>query len=332
MPTPEPQPNPRRTGRLGDGLDVSPMGLGCMVLTGTYAVADRDEAVATFHRAIELGVTFLDTADAYGGGDNERFLGTLLAPVRDRVVVASKFGLVHRAGEGAVIDSRPERAAACCDASLLRLGIDHLDLYYAHRIDRAVPLDETIGAMAALVHAGKVRHLGVCELDGDELRRACAVHPIAALQSEWSLWARDIERDALPAARALGVGIVPYGPLGRGFLTGAIAADSALDAADVRGKDPRFAEHRRANLGLVEELRLIAAANGASPAQIALAWLLAQGDDVVPIPGVEKRTYLYDDVGALDVVLDAAQLDRLGAVFAPGAALGDADDVHMRRR
>ena len=320
-----------RTARLGDGLSVSALGVGCMVFTGTYAAADPDESVATFHRALELGVTFLDTADAYSAGENERFLGPLVAPVRDRVVLATKFGLVSGARDNP-IDSRPERAAPCLEASLHRLGVDHVDLFYAHRIDRAVPLEETIGAMAALVTAGKARHLGVCELDGDELRRAHAVHPIAALQSEWSLFNRDIERDALGTARELGIGIVPYGPLGRGLLTGAIASPAAFAKGDLRRHDPRLTEHFDANVALLAALRAVAAAHGATPAQVALAWLLAQGDDVAPIPGAEKRAYLEDNMGALRVELTADDVARLSAVFAPGAVQGDGDGVHLRRR
>lgn len=312
------------------GLRVSRLGLGCMVLSAMYGTPDGDEAVATFDRALERGVTLLDTADAYTEGANERLVGSLLRGRRERVVLATKFGLRrHPSGRGAGIHGRPDYVWASCDGSLARLGVDHIDLYYQHRVDPDVPIEETVGAMAALVTAGKVRHLGLCEALPDEIERAHAVHPITALQSEWSLWARGIEQGALATARRLGIGIVPYGPLGRGFLTGAPPAPAA---GDVRAADPRFGgENRDHNLRLVAELRTLADERGATPAQVALAWLLHQGDDVVPIPGTERRAFLDDNLGAVDVALSPADLARLDATFGAGAA-GNADGVHLRDR
>jgi aryl-alcohol dehydrogenase-like predicted oxidoreductase len=271
----------------------------------------------------------LDTADAYSAGENERFVGSHLAGRRDQVVLASKFGLVARAdGEG--VDGRPERVRQACEDSLRRLRTDHIDLYYLHRVDPAVPIEESIGAMADLVAAGKVRHLGICEALPDEIERAHRTHPITALQSEWSLWARGIEDAALQAARALGIGIVPYAPLGRGFLTGAITS-SALPETDVRSGDPRFAEENLGhNLRLVDTLREMAAEKGATPAQLALAWLRSRGDDVVPIPGTERRSFLDENVGSLAIVLTPDELDLLEKRFRPGVAAGNADHSHMR--
>ncbi|MDQ1395437.1 MAG: hypothetical protein QOG64_696, partial [Acidimicrobiaceae bacterium] len=278
----------------GSELRVSVLGLGCMVLSGTYGTPDADESVATFDLALDLGVTLLDTADSYSAGDNERLIGRLLQGRRDGVVLSSKMGLVP-GPSGPAVDARPERVPACIDGSLERLGVDHLDLWYLHRVDRRVPIEETVGAMAEQVRAGKVLHLGLCEVSPDELRRAARVHPIAALQSEWSLVGREIERGCVAAARELGAGLVPFSPLGRGFLNGAITSSSRFTPPDPRARDPRFAPpHLDHNLELLDVLRKVAAARGATTGQVALAWLKAQGPDVVPIPGAERRSFLRE--------------------------------------
>ncbi|MDQ6915857.1 MAG: aldo/keto reductase [Actinomycetota bacterium] len=312
--------------RLGaQGLEVSTIGLGCMGMSEFYGAADEAEAVATIHRALELGVTFLDTADMYGSGDNERLVGRAIAGRRDEVELATKFGIVR--GEDPTdrrIEGRAEYVHEACDASLRRLGVDHLDLYYQHRVDADVPIEETVGAMAELVAAGKVRHLGLSEAAPATLRRACAVHPITALQSEWSLWSRDVEAEVLPTARELGVGFVAYSPLGRGFLTGALTSTDDLDPDDFRRHNPRFAgENLERNLQLVQAVRDMAAEKGVAPAQLALAWLLHQGDDVVPIPGTKRRRWLEQNAGAVEVRLSAEDLRRLDEALPPGAAAGD---------
>jgi aryl-alcohol dehydrogenase-like predicted oxidoreductase len=310
------------------GLEVSAMGLGCMVLTPIYGTPDAGEAVATFHRAVEIGVTLFDTADSYASGDNERLVGRLIAPYRDRVTLASKFGIVA-SEHGITADSRPEYARASCDESLQRLGVDHIDLYYLHRADPSVPIEDTVGAMGELVAAGKVGYIGVCELSPEDLRRAHAVHPISALQSEWSLFERKLEQDCVPVARELGIGLVPYAPLGRGFLTGAI--NSELGAGDHRSSDPRFTGDNLAeNLRRVAVLRQLAESLAASPAQVALAWLTAQGDDVVPIPGAERRAYLEENVGGLSIHLSADDLATLDATFPVGALTRDARQFLLR--
>jgi aryl-alcohol dehydrogenase-like predicted oxidoreductase len=321
-----------RTVALGrQGLQVSELGLGCMVLSGMYRTPDPEESVATFRRAVELGITLFDTADSYSAGENELFVGRVLGSSRPTVTVASKFGLVPR-GDGTVgVDGRPEYATACCDASLGRLGIDHIDLYYLHRVDPDVPIDETVGAMGELVAAGKVRYIGLCEVSGEQLRRAHATHPITAVQSEWSLWARQIERQCGPVARELGVGLVAYAPLARGFFAGAVTSRSAFAGGDLRASDPRFAaENLATNLRLLEVVRDVAAAKQATPAQIALAWLRAQGDDVVPIPGTEQRVWLEENVGALRIRFTAEELAVLDAAFPEGVAAGNADGVLLR--
>jgi aryl-alcohol dehydrogenase-like predicted oxidoreductase len=315
------------------GLHVSELGIGCMVMSGMYRTPEPDEAVATFHRAIELGITLFDTADAYSAGENERFVGRVLAGCRDAVTVATKFGLVPRPDGSVGIDGRPAYARACCDASLERLGVDHIDLYYLHRVDPSVPIEDSVGAMGELVSAGKVRYIGVCEVSSDELKRAHVTHPVTAVQSEWSLFARAIERDCVPVARELGVGMVPYGPLGRGFLAGAITTRAAFDAGDLRAADPRFSDDNLGtNLRLLDMLAEVALSKGATAAQVALAWLRAQGDDVVPIPGTEQRRFLEENVGALAVSFSADELAELDAAFTEGVVAGNADGVHMRNR
>jgi aryl-alcohol dehydrogenase-like predicted oxidoreductase len=314
------------TRTLGKGLEVSAQGLGCMGMSQVYGPADEAESLATIDRALELGVTFLDTADVYGLGHNEELVGRAIAGRRDGVVLATKFGIVRRADDNSfrAINGRPDYVHSACDASLERLGVDHIDLYYQHRADPNVPIEETVGAMAELVAAGKVRHLGLSEAAGDTIRRAHAVHPISALQSEWSLWSRDIEEDALPAARALGVGIVPYSPLGRGMLTGQIRSADDLSRGDFRRGTPRFdGDNFSRNLEVVEHVRTIATEKGVTPGQLALAWVQAQGDDVVPIPGTKRRTYLEENVAALDVQLNPDDLAELEAVASTGAVAGE---------
>jgi aryl-alcohol dehydrogenase-like predicted oxidoreductase len=306
------------TRQLG-ALTVSAQGLGCMSMTDfAYGPADEDEAVATMHRAIDLGVTFFDTADVYGLTENEKLVGRTLADRRDEVVLATKFGNVFRNGERGV-DGTPEYVHEACDASLERLGVDHIDLYYLHRPDLNVPIEDTVGAMAELVEAGKVRHLGLSEASVDTVNRAAAVTTIAALQSEWSLFSRDIETDVVPACRAHGIGLVPFSPLGRGLLTGAVTKTEALTDNDFRLTNPRFAEGNfEHNLGLVEIVKEIAEARGATPGQVALAWLYAQGDDIVPIPGTKRRKYLEENAAAVEVTLSEEDLARLGALQPAG--------------
>ena len=310
---------------LGDGLEVSALGLGCMGMSDFYADRHEGEAIATIHEALDRGVSLLDTADMYGPFTNERLVGQAIQDRRDEVIIATKFGNVRdESGAFLGISGRPEYVVACCDASLQRLGVEVIDLYYQHRVDRTVPIEETIGAMADLVRAGKVRHLGMSEASIATLERAVAVHPIAALQTEYSLFSRDPEGGLLEACRRLGVGFVPYSPLGRGLLTGAITSLDALASDDWRRGMPRFApENLDANVALAASVAEIAAELGATSALVALAWVLAQGDDVVPIPGTKRRRYLEENLGALDVVLDAAALARLDAAVPRGSAAGE---------
>lgn len=307
---------PTRT--LG-ALRVSALGLGCMGMSFAYGPADRGEALTTLHRALDLGVTFLDTADVYGAGANEELLAELLRERRAEVVLATKFGLVPGAdGYPGGVNGRPEYVRQACEASLRRLGTDHIDLYYLHRPDTQVPIEDTVGAMADLVSAGLVGHLGLSEASARTLRRAAAVHPIAALQSEWSLFSRDIERSVLPACRELGIGVVPFSPLGRGMLTGGLDG-ATLAPDDFRRRLPRFqGENLDRNLAAVATVREIADAHGATPGQVALAWLLGQGEDVVPIPGTKRVRYLEENTGALDVALTAQDRERLGALRPAG--------------
>ena len=310
--------------KLGDGLEVSALGLGCMPMVGAgaihYGTATEAESIATIHRAIDLGITLFDTAQIYGPHTNEELLGRAIRGRRDGLVIATKFGFRI---ETFAFDASPANVRRACEGSLARLGIDCIDLFYQHRVDPAVPIEETVGALADLVRAGKVRHIGLSEASAATLRRAAAVHPIAALQSEYSLWERGVEREILPTARALGIGFVPYSPLGRGFLTGRIARRADLSEGDYRRHDPRYAEENFArNLTIVAELNAVAAERGASAAQVALAWLLAQGGDVVPIPGSKRRATLEDSAGALDLALRPADLARLDAAAPPGATAG----------
>ena len=314
------------TRRLGTrGLEVSALGLGCMGMSEFYGTTDEAEAIATIHRALELGITFLDTADVYGMGANERLVGKAIQGRRDAVVVATKFGNVRGpTGEPLGISGKPDHVRSACEASLERLGVETIDLYYQHRVDLETPIEETVGAMAELVQEGKVRHLGLSEASAATIRRAHALHPITALQSEYSLWTRDPEAEILPTVRELGIGFVAYSPLGRGFLAGRIRSPDDLEPTDFRRRGPRFqSENLERNLELVAQVEELAEEKGVTPSQLALAWALSRGDDVVPIPGTKRRTYLEENVVALEVELSDEELERLDRAFPPGAAAGD---------
>jgi len=308
--------------RLGS-LEVGAVGLGCATMTSFYDEADRNGAIATIRRARELGVDFLDSSDAYGNGRNEELIAEAVAGHRDEYVIASKFGNIGLQGGPKLADGRPEYVKECCDKSLARLKTDVIDLYYIHRVDADVPIEDTIGAMAELVAAGKVKHLGICEVGAQTVRRAHAVHSIAAIQIEYSLWSRDVEVEILPLCRELGIGFVPYSPLGRGFLTGTVTNPDNLREGDARRRMLRFqGDNFSHNLALVEELKAHAASMNCTPAQLCLAWVLSRGDFIVPIPGTSHVHYLEQNAAAAGIKLNADTEDALGHVFAPGAAAG----------
>ena len=308
---------------LGD-LTVSPIGLGCMGMSAFYGTTDEPEAIATIHRALDLGCTFLDTAELYGPFTNEQLLGKALAGRRDEVTIATKFGIrwapTNENPMRRVIDGSPENVRRSIEASLERLGTDHVDLYFQHRIDPGTPIEETVGALAELVAEGKVRHIGLSEASPDTIRRAHAVHPITAVQTEYSLWSREVENEVLPTLRELGIGLVAYSPLGRGFLSGRFSSPEELDEGDFRRALPRFTgENLQANQRLVAKLGEIAAERGCTSGQLALAWVLAQGEDIVPIPGTKRRTYLEENLAAADIALTAEDLARIDAELPPVA-------------
>ena len=321
----------RQLGR--NGLTVSALGLGCMGMSQGYGPGDDQESVKTIHRALELGITFFDTADAYGRGVNERLVGEALRPHRAQVEIATKFGIVSTAdGMPGGVDGRPAHVAEACDASLARLGVDVIDLYYLHRVDQNTPIEDTVGAMARLVEQGKVRFLGLSEASPATIRRAHLVHPITALQSEYSLWNREPERTVLPVCRELGIGFVPFSPLGRGFLSATVTSLDALSEGDLRRRLPRFqGENFDRNLALAAALRARADARKCTAAQLALAWVLASGEDVVPIPGTKRRTYLEDNAAAASIVLTAVEKQELAALFPIGSAVGERYNSDMMR-
>jgi aryl-alcohol dehydrogenase-like predicted oxidoreductase len=321
--------NKRKLG--SQGLEVSELGLGCMGMTWAYGSADDQESLATLDRALELGITFFDTAEAYGPYKNEELLGRALKGRRERAIIATKFGFRFESGKLVGTDSRPEHVKEVAEASLRRLGTDHIDLYYQHRVDRTVPIEETVGAMADLVRSGKVRFLGLSEAGEDTIRRAHRTHPISALQSEYSLWERNLEPRIIPLLRELGIGLVPFSPLGRGFLTGAAKRAEDYPESDYRHGDPRFqGENFDRNVQAAARVREMAAQKGATPGQIALAWLLHKGDDFVPIPGTKRRSYLEENAGAANVKLSPAEMKQLDEALKPEAVSGPRYNAHYQ--
>lgn len=314
---------PRKLG--SQELTVSALGLGCMGMSEFYGTRDDHESIATIHRAVDIGVTFLDTADIYGLGENEKLVGRAIVGMRNEVILATKFGLV-RGEDGSFrgVNGRPEYVRKCCDASLKRLGINEIDLYYQHRVDPNVPIEDTVGAMSELVHAGKVRYLGLSEAAPATLRRAMQVHPISALQTEYSLWTRDVEQEVLAVCRELRIGFVPYSPLGRGFLTGKIQKAEDLAPDDWRSNSPRFqAENLERNLEITKRIDNMARRKGCTSAQLALAWVLSQGDDIVPIPGTKRRKYLEENVAAVNIKFTPAELQEISSAIPPGSVAGE---------
>jgi aryl-alcohol dehydrogenase-like predicted oxidoreductase len=315
------------TRHLGE-LAVSAQGLGCMGMSHGYGITDDAQSIATLHHALDLGVTFLDTSDFYGSGHNEELIARAIAGRRDEVVLATKFGFANRLGEPTLIRGDAACVRQACEASLRRLGVDHIDLYCQHRVDPQVPIEETVGAMAELVQAGKIRHLGLSEAGAQTIRRAHAVHPITALQSEWSLWTRDLEAEVASVCRELGIGIVPFSPLGRGFLTGRYNSVSRLAESDVRRSQPRFADgNLERNLAIVATLNELAAAKGATAGQLALAWVQHRGDDVVPIPGTRRQRYLEENLAALAIELTTEDLAAIEAAAPAEQVAGDRYDA-----
>ncbi|MDN5914186.1 MAG: aldo/keto reductase [Pseudonocardia sp.] len=320
------------TRQLG-ALEVSAQGLGCMGMSQAYGdTSDEAESIATVHRALELGVTLLDTANVYGAGANEELVGRAIADRRDRVVLATKFGIVRDAEGNQGAQGDPDYVRQCCDESLARLGVDHIDLYYQHRVDPDVPIEDTVGALAGLVEQGKIRHYGLSECGADTIRRAHAVHPVTAVQSEWSLWTRGLEDEVAPVCAELGIGVVPFSPLGRGFLTGAITSTGQLGEGDMRKGLPRFGEdNMAANLAIVDALKVLADKRGVTAGQLALAWVQHRGANVVPIPGTKRRTYLEQNVAAAELELSADEIAAIEAATPPEAVAGDRYPAHLQR-
>lgn len=310
---------------LSTNLNVSTLGLGCMGMSEFYGPRDDAESMQVLHRACDLGVTFFDTADMYGPHHNEELIGRFLKERKPSAVIATKFGIVRKHGEYArTLDNSPEYARSACEASLRRLGVDHIDLYYVHRVDQNRPIEEVMGALSLLVEAGKIGHIGLCEVSAETLRRAHAVHPVAAVQTEYSLWSREVEQDVLPICRELGIGFVPYSPLGRGFLTGTFDKNATFDTGDFRANLPRFSpDNIKTNSSIVEVVQQLATVKDCTPAQIALAWLLTKGDHIVPIPGTKRIKYLEENAAATQVILSSDEVRKLEAAILPIEVAGD---------